>query len=144
MKQILILFLASIIIFSSCKGEDEDGANKARFIQFEIKNESNKDATIFLYGSYNDLFKSLKVNSGDSSIMDQGSTGQAPSPPTYSLTRTLDSAVILFSDNKKLIQTYAARGNNDTINNILDDLFYNDVNGKSRFTLKQSDYLRSL
>jgi hypothetical protein len=141
MKQILILFSALIIIFSSCKGEDEDV--KSRFVQFEIKNESNKDATIFLYRINNDLFKSLKLNSGDSNILDEGFTRRAPSYPTYSLTLSIDSAVIIFSDNKKLIQTYAPRGYNDTINNILDDRFYNDVNGKLRFTLKQSDYLRS-
>jgi len=142
MKHILILFLSLVIIFPSCD-ENEDDNVKGRFIQFEIKNESDKEVTIFLYRRNNDLFRNLKLNSGDSSILDEGTIGKAPRLPTYSLTMSIDSAIIVFSNNKKLTQTFKDRGNNDTINNILNIFFYYNVNGKLRFTLKQSDYLRA-
>jgi hypothetical protein len=140
MKYTLIIILISSII-QSCQ-ESEDISVKARYSQFEIKNESNKDVTIFLYRRNNDLFKSIIVNAGDSVIMDEGNE-TPPNTPTFSLTVSIDSAVILFSDNKRLTQTTGDRGNNDIINNILDRSFYYDINKKNRFTLKESDYLRS-
>ena len=140
MKYIFTIIMISSL-FQSCKDPSELNI-KARFIQFEIKNESSKDVTIYLYKRNNDFYKSVNVYHGDSAILDEGYE-TPPYTPTYAITVSIDSAVILFSDNKRLIQTFENRGNNDTVNNILDRSFYSEINKKYKFSLKQSDYLRS-
>jgi hypothetical protein len=139
MKKLIQFFLLALFI-QSC--EDEVKNDKTKFVSFETKNETTMNATIRLFRRNNDLFKEIIINSGDSSIVDEG-YDTPPYTPTFSLTVSIDSAVILFSDNKKLIQTIENRGNNDNINNILRRDFYVNVNNKLRFTLKQSDYLRA-
>jgi hypothetical protein len=73
----------------------------------------------------------------------------APGGPTYSLTNSIDSAIIEFNDGKKLIQTVSSRGNSDTINNILIDIFYKNFESinpdfvRKQFTIKNSDYIRA-
>jgi hypothetical protein len=145
MKQILILFSALIIIFSSCKGEDEDV--KSMNFRFIVKNESFKNITIYFYYPNNNLYKQISISSNDSAIVDEGNISPVGGS-TFSLTNSLDSAIILFADGKKLIQTFYERGNNDTINNVLSSLHYksltpNESIKNQLFILTENDYLRA-
>lgn len=135
------LILASLLVLLGCKNDTDQGV-KSQFVRFDIKNESDKEVTIFLYRRNNELFKEQLLKSGETAILDEGYES-APYSPTYSLTVSLDSAFILFEDNKTLVQTIRNQTQNDSINNILNRLFYVKFNGNLRFTLRQSDYLRA-
>lgn len=143
-----IIFLVIISSLIGCqKIEEEKG--KSIFIKFEVKNLTSKDLKLMLFRSNDSLYKKVQIIAGDSMITDEGFLHPAPGGPTYSLTSSLDSAIIKFSDGKTLIQTAGERGINDTINNILVDIHYriyehfNSENVRQQFIINESDYMRS-
>ncbi|MCK9482380.1 MAG: hypothetical protein M0R38_11625 [Bacteroidia bacterium] len=142
MKNIALISLCTLaLVLQSCR-EGDDGNTKSCFKIFEAKNESNKKAVIYLFKPNNSLFKQVTIDVGDSSILDQGNCN-APHTPEYLLTISLDSAIIEFSDGKRLIQTFGNRIKMDTVNNILSNLSYISSNNKMRFNLRQLDYQRA-
>ncbi len=142
--------LAVLIIYSliGCnKNEEENG--KSIFIKFEVKNSTSNNITLTLFRSNDSLFKNVEIIASDSLIVDEGYLHSAPGGSSYKLTNSLDSAIIEFSDGKKLIQTVGSRGNNDTINNILLVKYYKNIESrntdfiKKQFTINNNDYLRA-
>jgi hypothetical protein len=147
MKTLLIIITALFVV-QGCK-EETEGLGKTWTIYFEVTNKSTKDARIMLYKTNNELFRDTLIKSSDSAIVDQGFLHPAPDGPTYQLTRTLDSAEIIFSDGRKLIQTSGLRGNNDFVNNILLGINYTNYEVQNtdivrdQFVLTEDDYLRA-
>jgi hypothetical protein len=135
-------------VFQGCKDETEE-IGKTGKVKIELKNSSTKDANVLLFYPDNSMFKDLYIKSNDSVIAEEGFLRPAPTGPTYNLTVNLDSAVIIFSDGKKLVQTFGARGNNDSINNILQDLRFKYFESKNpeftrkQFTITEADYQRA-
>lgn len=142
MKNIALISLLTLAsVFQSCK-DGEDEKIETCFKQFEAKNESNIKAIIYLFKPNNILFKQVIIDVADSAILDEGNCN-APHTPEYLLTISLDSAIIEFSDGKRLIQTVRNRIKMDTINNVLSNLSYNTSNKKMRYILRQIDYQRA-
>lgn len=143
----LMILLTICILFGCEEIEEENG--KSIFIKFEVKNSTSNNIKLTLYRSDDSLFKQVEILASDSIIVDEGYLHPAPGGPTYSLTNSLDSAIIEFYDGKKLIQTVGSMGRNDTINNILLDRYYNNFEStnpdfvRKQFTIKNSDYLRA-
>jgi hypothetical protein len=145
MKYFLIISAFLSIIIQSC--EDEDRNVKSMNFRFFVKNESLRNLTIYFYYPNNDLYKQISISSNDSTIVDEGNISPVGGS-TFSLTNSLDSAIILFADGKKLIQTFYERGNNDTINNVLSSMHYksltpNESIKNQLFILTENDYLRA-
>lgn len=146
MKKIMII-LTIYSLLGCNKTEEENG--KSIYIKFEVKNSTSNDLKLTLFRSNDSLFKDVKIAALDSLILDEGFLHPAPGGPTYSLTNSIDSAIIEFKDGKKLIQTVGSRGRNDTINNILFDSYYKNFESinsdfvRKQFTIKNSDYLRA-
>lgn len=146
MKKILIVLII-YSLFGCKKIEEENG--KSIFIKFEVKNNSSYNLKLSLFRSNDSLFKNIEIFASDSLIIDEGFLHPAPGGPTYNITNSIDSVIIEFADGKKIIQTVGSRGNNDTINNILLDRYYinlettNPVFVKKQFTISNSDYLRA-
>ena len=85
----------------------------------------------------------------DSILVDEGNIDPVGGC-SYHLTNSIDSAEILFSDDKKLMQICCERGINDTINNILTPVFYKgmvnrpkETMSKMMFTITEADHLRA-
>lgn len=146
MKKILVVLIIYSLI--GCKKNEEENG-KSIFIKFEVKNSTSNNLRLTLFRSNDSLFKNIEISASDSLIIDEGFLHPAPGGPTYSLTNSIDSAIIEFNDGKKLIQTVGSRGKNDTINNILIDNFYKNFEStnpdfvRKQFTIKNSDYLRA-
>lgn len=146
MKKILVVLIIYSLIGCE-KIEEENG--KSIIIKFEVKNSTSNNLRLTLFRSNDSLFKNIEIFASDSLIIDEGFLHPAPGGPTYSLTNSIDSAIIEFNDGKKLIQTVGSRGKNDTINNILLDIFYKNFEStnpdfvRKQFTIKNSDYLRA-
>lgn len=146
MKKILVVLIIYSLI--GCKKIEEENG-KSIFIKFEVKNSTSNNLRLTLFRSNDSLFKNIEISASDSLIIDEGFLHPAPGGPTYSLTNSIDSAIIEFNDGKKLIQTVGSRGKNDTINNILLDNFYKNFEStnpdfvRKQFTIKNSDYLRA-
>lgn len=142
------IFLMLISSLIGCRKIEEEKGNSI-FIKFEVKNLTSKDLKLLLFRSNDSLFKNVQIIAGDSMIIDEGFLHPAPGGPTYYLTSSLDSAVVEFSDGKKLIQTAGERGNNDTINNMLIDIYYkifeqfNTEIVRKQFVVNENDYLRA-
>lgn len=149
MKTLPFLFI--LIILSSFQGcrKNQEESGKSVLVKLEIKNASSRKVFISLFDRNNTLFKNVEISSLDSMIVEEGFLHPAPAGPNYSLTNSLDSAIIEFSDGKKLIQTARSRGNNDNINNVLIDIFYKNFESlkpefvRKQFTITESDYLRA-
>ncbi|MHB1277076.1 MAG: hypothetical protein ACYC1Q_01610 [Bacteroidia bacterium] len=145
MKTRILTFLVAIL-FIACEENIEDNGPSIK-TAFEVKNGTSKDIEISLYKPDNLLFISRNISAGDSSIMDEGFLHPAPNGPSYSLTNSLDSAVILFDDGKKLTQCFFNRGVKDTVNNVLSDRFYQSFEEQGRirkqFILTEQDYQRA-
>lgn len=143
-----IFILISFSILVGCKKIDKE-VGKSSKIKFEVKNNSTKDCKIFLYYNNDSLYKMIEIKYLDSHIVDEGILGPAPYGPTYSLTNSLDSSIIEFSDGKKLTQKFYERGNNDEINNILSSIYYKNYEYlnpnfvRKQFVIYESDYLRA-
>ena len=99
------------------------------------------DVTIYLYKPDNKLLKGVILNAGDSAIIN-GSNVNLGSPG-FSLSDCLDSARIEFSDGRQLTQTYAGRGQKDSVNNVLNPHDYKVFRNLRRFTLTERDYARA-
>lgn len=146
-KTTFIILTLSIIMFGCKKIKEEQG--KTVLVKFEVKNTSTKNLKIFLFKPNDSLFKLIDINAGDSVFADEGFLRPAPTGPTYHLTNILDSAVILFSDGKMLIQTSRNGSNIDTINNIhlsRNYQYFNEKNpdfSRQQFTITENDYLRA-
>jgi hypothetical protein len=146
MKSALFVLFFSSILFG-CKEVEEKG--KSVSVKIEVKNSSTKNLRVLLFFPNNSLFKDLNINSLDSIIVEEGFLHPAPDGPSYYLTNGVDSAEIIFSDGRKLIQTFYERGNNDTVNNILQDLRYkyfesfNPDFTRKQFTITEDDYNRA-
>jgi hypothetical protein len=142
------IVISVIIVFFafSCKEIEEENGPSIKVV-FEFKNNSSKNVEIKLYKPDNFLLISKSVTPSDSALLDEGFLHPAPNGPTYRLTNNLDSAELIFSDGKRLVQTMGSRGITDTINNILSDRFYKSIPelGRTRmqFTLTEQDYLRA-
>lgn len=143
-KSIIILLLT--LPFLACEEIIEDNGPSVP-VALEFKNSTSKGAEIKLYRPDNALFMSGNIAAGDSSLLDEGYLHPAPNGPSYSLTNSLDSAVILFDDGKKLTQTFFNRGVMDTVNNVLSDRFYQSIEEQGRirkqFILTELDYQRA-
>lgn len=146
MKKILVVLIICSLI--GCKKIEEENG-KSIIIKFEVKNSTSNNLRITLFRSNDSLFKNIEIFASDSMIIDEGFLHPAPGGPTYSLTNSIDSAIIEFNDGKKLIQTVGSRGRNDTINNILLDRYYKNFEStnpdfvRKQFIIKNSDYLRA-
>ena len=107
---------------------------------FEAKNESDRDAIIYLFKPDNKLLKYIILNPGDSAILNGG---KSEGGHHFSLYDHLDSAKIEFADGKQLTQTFRQLKNRDTLNNVLNPQHYKNYLDRRRFTLTQKDYDRA-
>lgn len=145
LKKYLYALVSSAVLFSSCGDEEIAQSTK---VKFEILNLSTQNVELFIYGRNNQLEISESIRFMDSTIVEEGFIHPAPDGPDYKLTTSrLDSAVIVFADDRKLTQTAFSRGNNDAVNNILIESHYiiNNEQDISRFqfTISLADYERA-
>ncbi len=136
---IIICFL-----FSNC--DETDKGNLVNY-KFYIKNETGKSFSLSLFKQNNSLFSSTSINIDSIELLDEGFLDPG-FDIQFSLTKDLDSAEFIFSDGKKLVQTYFNRGINDTINNVLSSSYFkmsnsNEITKTFFFTLSENDYLRA-
>jgi len=145
MKYIIILS-SFLCLLSSCE-EEEDSKMKPLFLKFEIENVSGTSVDVQVFKTNNQLFRLFNLKNSESIIADSGLVDAFSQ--TYMLTTTkLDSAILTFSNGKKLTQTYTNKGFNDTINNILVGDYYmlKSAVGNNRhmiFTISKEDSLRA-
>ena len=140
-----LLILTACVLICACNKENPEQSSRVRL---EIRNLSSQDVELFLYDRVNELAINESIASMDSAIVEEGFIHPAPGGPTYLLTSSnLDSAVIVFDDGKKLVQTSYARSSYDSINNILHPTFYKGFIDESatrlQFTISNSDYDRA-
>ncbi len=149
MKNLKIISLIAMLSINYSCDENIEASGISTLVKLEVRNNAKKNVTIDFYYSNRTLFKKVLINSQDSIVVEEGYLRPAPTGPEYSLTHSLDSAIIVFEDGKVLTQTFFDRGNNDTINNILISSNYksfesfNPTFARLQFTLTQADYLRA-
>lgn len=147
----LIMFLAFLL--QSCDKKtvapEEKEKSELRY-RYYAKNNSGETAYVYLYRWDNSILTAVGINPSDSMMIDY-SFNSTKGTFMQELYRTLDSAIILFPNDKKLVQTISLNGNRitrDTINNILSPDNYKTVKTdetsyQSTFTLTENDYLRA-
>ena len=143
MKLVIFICLLSLLV-SSC--HETDSGNSI-YHEYWLKNESGKTVTLYLYKKDSSLFSSIVALDSSLHLIDKGENDPGFGMQYY-ITNRLDSAQFIFSDGKKLVQTYLEKGLNDTINNVLAEAFYKPASTTENkrvlvFTLTPSDYNRS-